>query len=142
MRALAVWGAVTLFLTVSQRLNVYYGALLAGATLVEAARYSAERFGTSPVARRAAAAIAAVVLALPMADGLAGELRAIRVPGSDLFATLDWMRRVLPHEMDAYDPRLLGPVAPPGLSTRGVGARALVARPSRALRDRAACGGE
>ena len=31
------------------------------------------------------------------------------VPGSDLFATLEWMRTSLPHAVDAYDPRLLGP---------------------------------
>ncbi len=29
--------------------------------------------------------------------------------GSDLFATLGWMRREIPHRVDAYDPRLLGP---------------------------------
>jgi hypothetical protein len=37
------------------------------------------------------------------------------VPGSDLFATLDWMRRELPHEIGAYDPRLLEAAPPPDL---------------------------
>lgn len=110
---LAVWGAVTLVLAVAQRLNVYYAALLAAATVVEAARFASRRFGASPAAQWAAGAAAALVLALPMADGLAAELRTIRVGGADLFATLDWMRRELPHEVDAYDRRFLDPEAPP-----------------------------
>jgi asparagine N-glycosylation enzyme membrane subunit Stt3 len=117
--ALAVWAAVTLLLAISQRLNVYYAAILAGATLAEAALFLARRFGASAGARRAApatAAAAALLLALPMGAGLAEELRAVRVPGSDLFATLDWMRRELPHAMDAYDPRLLSAAPPLGLA--------------------------
>lgn len=115
---LAVWAVVTLLLALSQRLNVYYAALLAAATLVEAARFvvrtlRARGVRTGPSAAAAAALI--LLLMLPMATGLAEERRAVRVPGRDLFATLDWMRHTLPHEMDAWDPRLLGDAPPSGL---------------------------
>ncbi len=113
--ALAVWGTVTLVLAVAQRLNVYYAALLAAATVAEAARFVSRRFGETPLPRLAAGAAAALVLALPMVDGLAGELRSSRAAGADLFATLDWMR-ALPHEENAYDARFLDPRAPAPLS--------------------------
>jgi asparagine N-glycosylation enzyme membrane subunit Stt3 len=115
---LAVWAAVTLLLAISQRLNVYYAALLAAATLVEAARLVHSRMREGGRARFAPAGAAAAVLllAMPMAPGLAEELSAVRVPGRDLFATLEWMRRTLPHEIDAYDPRLLDSRTPPALS--------------------------
>jgi hypothetical protein len=44
-----------------------------------------------------------------MQAGLRAELSSTNVPGSDLFDTLDWMKTSLPHPVDAYDPRLLGP---------------------------------
>ncbi|HEY6148226.1 MAG TPA: hypothetical protein VIZ69_11030, partial [Thermoanaerobaculia bacterium] len=104
---------------VSQRLNVYYAALLAAATLVEAAKLVHARMRERALPRFAPSAAAAgvvLLIMLPMAPGLAEELRAVRVPGRDLFATLEWMRRNLPHEIDAYDPRLLEAGPPPGLS--------------------------
>lgn len=117
---LAVWAAVTLLLAISQRLNVYYAALLAAAVLVEAAKLVHARLREGSLSRIAPAIAAAAVLllALPMASGLVEELRAVRVPGRDLFTTLEWMRRNLPHETDAYDPRLLDADAAtlPGLS--------------------------
>jgi asparagine N-glycosylation enzyme membrane subunit Stt3 len=113
--ALAVWGAVTLFLALSQRLNVYYAAPLAGLCLIEAAGILAG-FGRTPRARTALAVLGAVALALPMAPGIRDELSAVRVPGSDLFDTLEWMRSRLPHAVDAYDARLLSPQAPPELA--------------------------
>jgi hypothetical protein len=60
-------------------------------------------------ARARFAALAGLVLALPMAAGVVEEVRSDRVPGSDLFATLGWMRREIPRRIDPYDPRLLGP---------------------------------
>ena len=42
--ALAIWGAVTLFLALSQRLNVYYAAPLSALALVEAARFASRAF--------------------------------------------------------------------------------------------------
>ena len=110
--ALAIWGAVTLFLALSQRLNVYYAAPLAALTLIETVRALEGR-----VAGRALAVALGIALALPMAPGLAAELRAVYVPGSDLFVTLDRMRTELPHAVDAYDPGLLGPPPlPPALA--------------------------
>ena len=45
------------------------------------------------------------------------ELRAVHAAGSDLYTTLDWMRRQIPHAVDPYDPRLLTPAhLPPELS--------------------------
>jgi asparagine N-glycosylation enzyme membrane subunit Stt3 len=110
---LAVWGAVTLFLALSQKLNVYYAAPLAAVCLIEAARFAGEKLG--PLAPRrlfvrpAAAAAAAVLLAFPMAEGLRRELQTIRVPGSELLAALEWMQGELPRSVEPYDPRLLGP---------------------------------
>ena len=112
--ALSVWGAVTLYLALAQRLNVYYAAPLCGLALIEAARAAATRLrARSPRPKRPRAAFAAaavgLVLALPMGRGLSDELRAEYVPGSDLFDTLKRMRTTLPRAIDAYDPRLLGP---------------------------------
>ncbi len=102
--ALAIWGAVTLFLAASQRLNVYYAAPLAAFALIEAVRAVAPRVPT-----RGLAAAFGLALAAAMGPGLAAELRADYAPGSDLFATLARMRAELPHAVDAYDPALLGP---------------------------------
>ncbi|HKF44398.1 MAG TPA: STT3 domain-containing protein [Thermoanaerobaculia bacterium] len=113
--ALAIWGIVTIFLALSQRLNVYYAAPLAGLALIEAATL-ARRFGKTPATRTVAAAACGLALAIPMAPGIREEVTAVRVPGSDFFDTMDWMRDKLPHAVDAYDPRLLSPSPPPELS--------------------------
>ncbi|HEV8118962.1 MAG TPA: STT3 domain-containing protein, partial [Thermoanaerobaculia bacterium] len=113
--ALAIWGLVTIFLALSQRLNVYYAAPLAALCLIEASRL-ASGFGKTPAARAAAAAACGLLLALPMVSGIREELTAIRVPGSDFFESMDWMRGKLPHAVDAYDPRLLDAAPPPELS--------------------------
>ena len=112
---LAVWGTVTLFLALSQKLNVYYAAPLAGLCLVEAAALVC-RFASPPRAGVALAALAGAILAVPMAPEIREEVAAVRVPGSDLFETLDWMARELPHSISAYDPRLLSRDGPPELS--------------------------
>ena len=117
--ALAVWGAVTLFLALSQRLNVYYAAPLAGLCLIEAAGLFGRALGKTPRARASLAVACGIALALPLAPGIAEELTAVRVPGSDLFETLEWMRRHLPHAVDAYDARLLSATPPPGLAGAG-----------------------
>jgi len=102
--ALAVWGAVTLFLALAQRLNVYYAAPLSALALIETARAVAAR-----TRRPVLAAVLGVALAAPMVPGLRQELANVTLPGSDLFATLSKMRADLPHAVDAYDPGLLGP---------------------------------
>ena len=131
--ALAVWGAVTLFLAFSQRLNEYYAAPLAGLAAIELVRLvsvrvrraaSPARRGLSPLGARAAAALLAAGLVWPMARGLREELGATYVPGSDLFATLGKMRGQLPHAIDAYDPGLLGP---PPFPAALAGARSVLA---------------
>ena len=114
--ALAIWGAVTLFLALAQRLNTYYAAPLAGLALIEAAML-ARRFGKTPAARNAAAAACGLALAIPIFPGIREELTAVRVPGSDFFETMDWMRDKLPHAVNAYDPRLLTPSPPPELAS-------------------------
>ncbi|HSS44768.1 MAG TPA: STT3 domain-containing protein [Thermoanaerobaculia bacterium] len=114
---LGVWGGVTLLLALSQRLNVYYAAPLAGLCLVEAARFCRARVREPAVGAAAVAVLVGLALALPMAPGIREEVSAVRVPGSDLYTTLAWMRQKLPHAIDAYDPRLLGPATgPPDLS--------------------------
>ena len=101
--ALGVWGIVTLFLALSQRLNVYYAAPLAAVTLVETWRWVRSRSSFT------AATLAAGLSILPMAWGLRDELSSHLVPGSDFFAMLEKMRQRIPHAVDAYDPALLGP---------------------------------
>jgi dolichyl-diphosphooligosaccharide--protein glycosyltransferase len=107
---LAVWGGVTLFLALSQRLDVYYAAPLAALTLIEAARFVAGRV-QAPRRAGLAAACAGLLLVWPMAGGIAEELRTRYVPGSDFFDTLARLRMASESAapLDAYDPRLLGP---------------------------------
>jgi dolichyl-diphosphooligosaccharide--protein glycosyltransferase len=119
--ALAVWGIVTVFLAVSQRANIYYAVPLCALALVESARVAATRIRRRARARARpprgrVAALVAVALALPMVPGVIEELRSERVAGSDLFATLGWMRLSLPRTVDPYDARLLEPPYPPGLA--------------------------
>ena len=102
--ALAIWAVVTLFLALSQRLNVYYAAPLAALALVEAVRFVAER-----TRRPILAGVLGLALALPMVPGLQSELANVKPPGSDFFATLSRMHAELPRTIDAYDPALLGP---------------------------------
>jgi asparagine N-glycosylation enzyme membrane subunit Stt3 len=117
--ALAVWGGVTLALAVAQRMDVYYAAPLAGAVLVEACRAAAVRARIPRMEALAAAAVG-VILAAPFAGSTPTQLHAVHPAGSDLYATLDWMRRELPHVIDPYDPRLLSPAsAPKELSRAG-----------------------
>ncbi|MEO8430186.1 MAG: STT3 domain-containing protein [Acidobacteriota bacterium] len=120
---LAVWGAVTLVLAAAQRLNVYYAALLAAVCLAEAARFVSDGVARAVPGSRLRPALAGGALALglaaPMAAGLRAELSAVRVPGADLFTTLDWMRREIPHDVGAYDARLLAGEPFPELSRAG-----------------------
>jgi dolichyl-diphosphooligosaccharide--protein glycosyltransferase len=102
--ALAIWAVVTLFLALSQRLNVYYAAPLAALAIVEAVRFVAAR-----THRPILAGVLGLALALPMVPGLRSELANVKPPGSDFFATLTRMRAELPRAIDAYDPALLGP---------------------------------
>ena len=117
---LAIWGAVTIFLALSQRLNVYYAAPLAAFAAIEAVRTVGSSLGNAGARREVRAVFVvstAFLLLLPMAPGLRTELSAVRAPGTDLFETLDWMRKELPRTVDAYDPRLLdAPPAAPGLA--------------------------
>src|SRR5713101_4182950 len=114
--ALAVWGAVTLLLVIAQRMNVYYAAPLAAMTLVEAMRLAA-RLPVNRVFAGVSAAAIALGLAAPFARSTPEELRAVHAAGSDLYTTLDWMRRQIPHAVDPYDSRLLTPAhLPPELS--------------------------
>jgi dolichyl-diphosphooligosaccharide--protein glycosyltransferase len=115
--ALAVWGAVTLLLSLNQRLNVYYAAPLAAVTLVEAAGTAARYAASWGLRRGLAATCIALVLAAPFAKSTPMEFRAIHSAGSDLYATLAWMRQELPHTIDPYDAHLLSPQAlPPELA--------------------------
>jgi asparagine N-glycosylation enzyme membrane subunit Stt3 len=120
--ALLLWGLVTLFLALSQRLNVYYAAPLAAFCLIEVVRFVRSGLAASegPLRLVPAAAVgaAAAILLVPTAAGLRHELTAVRAPGSDLFDTLDWMKTHLPRTVDAYDARLLDhPAGPPELAS-------------------------
>ena len=110
--ALAVWGCVTLLLAISQRMDVYYAAPLAAVTLFEAARLTT-RLPLAPMTRRLAAFAIGLLLAAPFAVSTREEVRAAHAAGSDLYTTLDWMRRQIPHAVDPYDSRLLSPDNPP-----------------------------
>jgi len=125
--ALAVWGAVTLFLALSQRLNVYYAAALCAFAAAETGRIVAARVrrrtarGRRP-GRGALLFGTCLLIGLPMLPGIRDEVRAVRVPGSDLFATLEWMRTEIPHTTGAYDARLLAasPGDPPAAGSSAV----------------------
>jgi len=117
--AIAGWAILTLWLALSQRLNIYYAAPLAALAGWEVARQVATRAsrawtraGTSRrvAARlRAGIAIALVLTALP---GLERQLATRYAPGDDLIATMEWARTHLPHAVSAYDARFLPPPSP------------------------------
>ena len=107
--ALAVWGCVTLLLVLSQRMNTYYAAPLAGLTLVEIARTAVARLRAPAVLRGVAAAAIGLILTAPFARSVPEEYHTIHVPDPDLFAALDWMARTISPVVDPYDPRLLSP---------------------------------
>jgi hypothetical protein len=98
---------VTLLLVLSQRMNTYYAAPLAGVALVEVARTAVGRRQAPAAGRRVAAAAIGLLLAAPFARSTPKEFRSVHAPGSDLLATLDWMGRNIPRVVDPYDPRLL-----------------------------------
>lgn len=115
--ALLLWGAFTLFVTITQRRNMYYAALLAALAAVELGAQASARLSrrfSAEERRRAPVPIFVTVLGalmLPMLLGLRQEIQARYVPGADLFETLDRLRQIVPHEVDAYDPRFLFPDA-------------------------------
>ena len=126
--ALAIWGAVTLFLALSQRLNVYYAAPLAALALHRERRASRRARSGTRARGAAPAARGAAGIAARAADGAGPRGRARgrprrRAPTSS--TTLERMRAELPHAIDAYDPGLLGPPPVPA------GARARRRRSSR-----------
>ena len=118
---LAVWGGVTLFLALSQKLNTYYAAALAALCFLEAVRWVIHAVrraaADKPTLAPAAAALCASLLVSPMLPGIQRELSAVHVAGSELYAALDWMDKQLPRSVDPYDARLLeSPPAVPELS--------------------------
>ena len=111
---LAAWGALTLWLALSQRLNVYYAAPLAGLAGWETARQVAVRAARrlrwrSAAPLRLAAAGLLLATAIP---GLRRQLATRYAPGDDLVRTMQWAREHLPHAVAAYDPRFLPPRRP------------------------------
>ena len=116
---LSGWAILTLWLALSQRLNIYYAAPLAAlagwevsrqiATRTSRARARAATSRRFAARLRAGVALALLLTALP---GLVRQLRTRYAPGDDLIATMEWARTHLPHAVSAYDPRFLPPVAP------------------------------
>jgi dolichyl-phosphooligosaccharide-protein glycotransferase len=115
--ALVIWGCVTLLLVLSQQMNTYYAAPLAGVTLVEIARTAVARRRAPATGHRLAAGAIGLILAAPFARSIPVEYHTVHVPDADLFATLDWMGRNIPRAVDPYDPRFLSAVRfPPELA--------------------------
>jgi asparagine N-glycosylation enzyme membrane subunit Stt3 len=108
---LAVWGGVTLFLSLSQKLNTYYAAVLAAFCFLETVRWVLRRVQDAapdkPTLAPAAALLCASLLLSPMLPGVRQELSAVHVAGSELYAALDWIDRQLPRTVEPYDARLL-----------------------------------
>ncbi|HET7452305.1 MAG TPA: hypothetical protein VFL12_06155 [Thermoanaerobaculia bacterium] len=112
--ALAAWAALTLGLALSQRLNIYYAAPLAGLAGWETVRQVSVRIGRrlrmrSAGPMRLAAAVLLLATALP---GLRRQLATRYAPGDDLVRTMEWARANLPHAVSAYDARFLPPMRP------------------------------
>jgi asparagine N-glycosylation enzyme membrane subunit Stt3 len=118
----AGWGSLTLWLALSQRLNIYYAAPLAALAGWEVARQVSTRLSrrmrtVSPAARRtfspAVGRIAvALLLLLTALPGLRRQIATRYAPGDDLVRTMEWARVQLPHPVSAGDPRFLPPVRP------------------------------
>jgi len=114
--ALSGWALLTLWLALSQRLNIYYAAPLAALAGWEVARQIATRVSRArarvATSRRLTArlrvgiALALLLTALP---GLRRQIRTHYAPGDDLIATMEWARTRLPHAVAAYDARFLPP---------------------------------
>jgi asparagine N-glycosylation enzyme membrane subunit Stt3 len=116
--ALGAWGVLVLVLAVSQRLNVYYAAPLAGLTAFEISRQAGtrlrrrlERRGRPRTSRPLSAAFGALLFAT-LLPGTRAQIAARYEPGRDLIDTMDWARRSLPHPLDIYDPRFVPPARP------------------------------
>jgi asparagine N-glycosylation enzyme membrane subunit Stt3 len=119
---LAGWGSLTLWLALSQRLNIYYAAPLAALAGWEVARQVSTRLSRrmrtffpasgrtfSPAVGRTAVALLLLLTALP---GLRRQIATRYAPGDDLVRTMEWARVQLPHPVSAGDPRFLPPVRP------------------------------
>jgi len=115
--ALSGWALLTLWLALSQRLNIYYAAPLAALAGWEISRQAGTRAarawarlpGNRASARiRIAVAVGLLITAIP---GLRRQLATRYAPGDDLIATMEWVRTRLPHAVSAYDARFLPPVS-------------------------------
>ncbi len=116
--ALAGWAILTTWLALSQRLNIYYAAPLAGLAGWEVVRWIGVRVARARararsriVAARWRAGLAILLLATAI-PGLRRQLAARYAPGDDLIATMAWARAHLPHAAAAYDARFLPPIRP------------------------------
>jgi dolichyl-diphosphooligosaccharide--protein glycosyltransferase len=110
--ALFLWGAFTLFFTLTQRRNMYYAALLSALAALDISAAFARRVSRKPGQRNFAFLGVALVMTLPMFFGLAREFRARYGFGNDLLATLERLKQMAPQEVNPYDPRFLAPGAP------------------------------
>jgi asparagine N-glycosylation enzyme membrane subunit Stt3 len=110
--ALALWGTFTLVTTLIQRRNIYYAALLAALSGIEVAGRGAVWISRNRKVGRLAFAAIFTALAAPMLVWLPAEIGAVYRPGSDLLATLDWIKSSTPRRVDPYDSRFLGPSSP------------------------------
>lgn len=119
---LGLWGALTLFMTISQRRNVYYAAPLCGLVALEAATFIAvsgrKLFSRCRIRPAGTFAAVALLLALPMAWGIAGQVKNAYGIGNDLDRTLTALRAHYPRTFDIYDARFLTPAGAgvPGLA--------------------------
>ncbi len=112
--ALAGWGALTLWLALSQRLNIYYAAPLSGLAGWEVTRQISTRLARRrrrPAIGTVRGAVGALLLmtALP---GLRRQIATRYAPGDDLVRTMEWARAHLPHPVSAGDSRFLPPARP------------------------------
>lgn len=120
--AAAAWAALTIFLALEQRLNIYYAAPLAGLAAIETGRQLKVRLRRRIWRRRrgpgakiwssAAAGAFALAVGSTLLPGLRRQITTRYEAGDDLVRTLDWARTALPHVVDIYDPRFLPPRRP------------------------------
>lgn len=109
--------ALIFLLTLTQRRNVYYGALMGGMAALELAAGISARlrrrlpFNERRYARAPLFSVVLGALVLPMLISLPRAIQSDYEAGPDRMGALLKLRELMPSEIDMFDPRMLDPAA-------------------------------